>query len=111
MYAQNIYWVHNDAIVYEYRGLTEDDRYYVLVTFPIDAPILLSSSDPEQNTNENALPLPLPLPVEPVERDEAIREYNQEAERQLDLLAGDDFAPGLGLLDALVASIRIGPLP
>ena len=57
MYAQNIYWVHNDAIVYEYRGFTEDDRYYVLVTFPIDAPILLSSSDPEQNTNENALPL------------------------------------------------------
>jgi hypothetical protein len=109
MYAQNLYWVHNDAIVYEYRGFSEDGRNYVLVTLPIDAPILLSSSDPERNTNENAIPLPLPLPADPTERDDAIRAYNEEAERQLDMLAAEEFVPGLGILDALVTSIKIGP--
>ena len=110
MYGQDIYWANNDAIVYEYRGLTEDGQYYVLVTFPLDAPILLSSFDPEQNTNEGALPVPFPLPTDPVERDTAIREYNQEVERQLDLLVAEDFVPDLGLLDALVNSIRIEAL-
>jgi hypothetical protein len=109
MYAQNIYWVHNDAIRYEYRGLTEDGQYYVVVTSPVDAPILLSGSDPEQNTNEGALPLPLPLPADPDARDKLIREYNQVAERQLDQLAAEDFVPDLGVLDALVTSISIGP--
>lgn len=111
MYGQDIFWANNDAIVYEYRGLTEDGQCYVLVTFPVDAPILLSGFDPEQNTNEGALPVPFPLPTDPVERDNAIQEYNQEAERQLDLLAAEDFMPDLALLDALVTSTRIEALP
>lgn len=111
MYAQDIYWVHNDAIVYDFQGFTEYEQYYVLVTFPIDAPILLSCSDPEKNTNEGALPIPDPMPDDGFARIDAIEEYNREAERQLDLLAAGEFAPDLGLLDTLVASLRIEASP
>jgi hypothetical protein len=38
-----------------------------------------------------------------------MREYNQEAQRQLDLLDGSNFTPDLGLLDALVGSLLIEP--
>jgi hypothetical protein len=107
MYAQDIYWVSNESIVYDFQGFTDDEQYYVLVTFPIDAPILLSSSDPEKNTNAGALPVPVPLPDDPFERQDVIAEYNREAERQLDLLAAEDFVPDLGALDALVVSLRI----
>jgi hypothetical protein len=107
MYGQDMYWVSNESVVYEFQGFTEDEQYYVLVTFPIDAPILLSSSDPEKNTNEGALPVPSPLPDDPFERIDVIAEYNREAERQLDLLAAADFVPDLSVLDALVVSLRI----
>jgi hypothetical protein len=110
MYGQNIFWANNEALVYDFQAYTDDEQYYVRITFPIDAPILLSTYDPEQNTNEGALPVPSPLP-DPPERDSAIVEYNREAARQLDLLAAGDFAPALWVLDALVASVRVEPSP
>lgn len=109
MYGQDVFWANNDAIVYDYQGFTEDKQYYVLVTFPVDAPILLSAFEPKENTNEEAIPVPDPLPDDPAQLDDAIQEYNQEVERQLDLLAATDFVPDLAVLDALVASLQIEP--
>jgi ligand-binding sensor domain-containing protein len=107
MYGHNIFWANSADITYDYQGFTDDERYYVFVTLPIDAPILLSTSSPEENTNEGAIPVPAPLPDDFAQLNAAIQEYNQEVKQQLDLLAAADFTPSLDVLDALVTSLRI----
>ncbi len=109
MVGQMGYFANNEALLYEYRGFTEDGRFYILVTIPLDAPILFSGYEPDQNTNPNAIPLPAPLPDDFAARNQMMLAYNQEAEQQLDLLPAADFIPGLDLLDALVASLHIEP--
>ena len=111
MYGQNVFWANNEDVLYDYQGSTEDRQHYVLVTFPIDTPILLTTSDPSANTNEAAVPVPSPLPEDFAQLDAAVGEYNRAAERALDLLAPPDFSPSLDALDALVASLRIEPVP
>jgi threonine/homoserine/homoserine lactone efflux protein len=106
MRGQDGFFANNEAVVYDFHGLTDDGQYYVVATFPIDAPILLSTYDPAENTNEAALPLP-ELPDDGDELIAVMRDYNQEAQRQLDLLDGVSFNPALQLLDALVASLRV----
>ncbi len=108
MRGQDGYYANNEAIVYDFHGLTDDGRYYVVVEFPIDAPILLSSYDPEENTNPKAIPAP------GIRRDDpqwapTMIEYNREAARQLEELNDSSFTPALGLLDALVDSLHITP--
>jgi hypothetical protein len=109
MKGQNTVLANNESVVYEFHGLTDDGQYYVAATFSIDAPMLLSTCcDPADNTNEAAIPVP-ELPEDDVERGAVMREYNQEAQRQLDALDSSGFVPDLGLLDALVTSLLITP--
>jgi hypothetical protein len=110
MKGQDTVLANNESVAYEFHGLTDDGQYYVAAVFPIDAPILLSTYDLAENTNEAAVPVP-ELPTDDVEMGAVMREYNQEAQRQLDSLGGSDFTPDLGLLDALVSSILIEPPP
>ncbi len=108
--GQNTVWANNESIVYEFHGLTGDGRYYVSATFPIDAPILLSTYDPAENVNEGAIPVPeLPAAPRDVQQDAVMRGYNQEAQRQLDLLDASRFTPDLGPLDALIGSLQVEP--
>jgi hypothetical protein len=109
MRAQMGYLANNEALVYDFHGLTDDGQYYVEVTFPIDAPILLSSYDPAENTNEGAFLVP-EIPEGPPFGETlkgVLLEYNQEAQRQLDALEGASFIPDLGLIDALVGSLLV----
>jgi hypothetical protein len=108
MKGQDLVLANNGSVEYEFHGLTDDGRYYVEAMFPIQAPILLSTYDPAENTNEAAIPVP-ELPADDVQRGVVMREYNQEAQRQLDMLDGSSFTPALGLLDALVASLLVAP--
>ena len=107
MRGQTAFWANNDEIVYDYHGLTEDGRYYVNITIPIDAPILIDSFDPANNTNPNALPVPEPA-ADPVEEIIQMGEYNALAEKQLGDLSEAAYTPDLTLLDALVASLIVG---
>jgi hypothetical protein len=93
--------------VYDYQGFTDDGEYYIYVTYPIDAPILLSAADPKKNTNEGAIPVPDPLPDDYDELYTVMQEYNQDVARQLDQLANAEFMPGLDVLDELVTSLRV----
>ncbi len=108
MKGQDVVLANNESVVYEFHGLTGDGQYYVVVTFPIDAPLLLSTYDPAKNANKAALPVP-ELPADVAQRGAVMREYNQEAQRQLDRLDGSSFAPDLGLLDALAGSLLVMP--
>jgi hypothetical protein len=109
MKGQDTVYANNESVVYEFHGLTDDGQYYVAATLPIDAPMLLSACcDPAENTNEDAIPVPA-LPDDDVQAGAVIREYNREAQRQLDALDGSSFTPNLELLDALVGSLLITP--
>jgi hypothetical protein len=109
MRGQNGYLANNEAVVYDFHGLTDDGQYYVEVIFPIDAPILLSTYDPAENTNEGAFLVP-EIPEGPPFGETlkgVMLEYNQEAQRKLDALESASFIPDLGLLDALVSSLLV----
>ena len=110
MKGQETVYANNESVVYEFHGLTDDDQYYVAATFPIDAPMLLSACcDPAKNTNAAAIPAP-ELPDDDAEAGAVLRDYNWEAQRQLDALDSSGFTPDLALLDELVRSLLITPL-
>ena len=109
MYGQDVFWANNEDLVYAFEGFTDDGAYYASIIVPIDAPVLLSAADPNENTNSAALPVPAELPSDHGELSNTIGDYNREVARRLDLLDGADFDPRLGVLDALVASLRIDP--
>ncbi len=108
MNGQDLVLANNESVEYEFHGLSDDGQYYAMVIFPIEAPILLSTYDPAENTNKAAIPAPQ-LPDDEMQIGVVMREYNQEAQRQLDLLAGYSFMPDLELLDALVDSLLLTP--
>ena len=102
MRGQDGFFANNEDLAYDFQGFTADEQYYVSIIVPIDAPLLLNTADPEENANPAAI---LPQP------DEDEMTYNQRIEQQLDLLALEDFAPSLSVLDALAASLQIEPPP
>jgi hypothetical protein len=102
MYGQMGYFANNETLLYEYRGITGDGRFYILITFPLDASILLSTYDPTANTNPMAIPVP---------DNTAAMAYNQMIAKQLTLLPATEFTPNLDLLDALVVSLQVSSLP
>lgn len=110
MRGQDGFFANNEDLVYDFQGLTDDEQYYVSIIIPIDAPILLSTADPDENENAAAIPVP-ELPSNYNELSDVIQEYNQEATQQLNQLAAADFTPSLDVLDALVASLRIEAPP
>ncbi|MCP5095060.1 MAG: hypothetical protein GY943_05880, partial [Chloroflexi bacterium] len=107
MRGQDGYFANNEALLYDFQGYTDDGRFYILITIPIDAPILLSTIDPAQNSNPNAIPVPDELPTDYIALSGVIFEYNQEIAQRLELLAAADFTPGLDVLDTLVISLQI----
>jgi hypothetical protein len=104
--GQDGYPVNNEALRYEFQGLTADGKFFVEFVYYIDAPNLISTYDPAENTNEKAFLVP-ELPDDFPERAQAINEYNAEAERLLQELSTDEFTPDLALLDVLVRSLLI----
>ena len=109
MRAQNGYFANNEALIYDFHGLSSDGQYYVEVQYPIDAPILLSTYDPAENTNKGAIPVPELPDEDPFSYaiKSLMHEYNLEAQRQLELLEDASFVPDLGILDALAGSLML----
>lgn len=106
MRGQDGYFANNEAIMYHFCGLTNDGKYYIEVMAQIDAPNLLSNYNPDENTNEAAIPVPEPR-GEGEQLIDTMRQYNQEAQAQLETLEGADFTPSLELLDGIVRSIKV----
>ena len=97
---------NNELLRYVFLGLTKDRQYLVSLYYEIDAPNLLSSGDPAQNTNENAFDKAEWFDWQNADP-QRVQDYNDEASWQLQGLAQDAFTPGLALLDALVASLVV----
>lgn len=107
--AQIGVFANNEALVYDFHGITDDGLHCVNVIFPIDAPILLSTHDPKENTNEEAIRVPDVPDEDPggTILNDTIVEYNQEAQQQLDHLSSSSYIPDLNFLDEPVGSIQI----
>ncbi|RCK76804.1 MAG: hypothetical protein ANABAC_3229 [Anaerolineae bacterium] len=88
-FAQDVAPIYNQALIYTYQGITNDQLWYVAAVLPISHPSLPDTSDEaEQEINDPPA------------------YYSQIAE-QLSLEDADSFLPSLTLLDALVSSLRV----
>jgi hypothetical protein len=106
MRGQDGFFANNEAVIYDFHGLTADGRYYVNVTIPIDIPFLIDTYNPSLNSNENAYPIP-ELPDDYQQATILMRDYNAEVKALIDELPEAEFMPDLALLDALVASLVV----
>lgn len=94
-FAQEMRPVNNQDLLYTFQGLTDDDAYYVAAFFPLTAPILPDTPQVD-DVEEFAANFPL---------------YLRQTKAALDQLAPAEFAPDLGLFDAVVTSLRVEPEP
>ena len=88
-WGQDLYPLSNERLFYAFRGLDDENRYYVAVTLPVDA-----ASWP-------------PLPEKCESNGECCEAYNQEAQALLAAARESDFEPNLAALDEVVTSLRI----
>lgn len=87
---------------YEFRGLTDDGRFYVSATLPVGAPALAASRDAASHEGYT-------LPRDPGGRRErqAYAAYVERVRRKLERLRAEQFAPDLRLYDEMLSSLEI----
>lgn len=85
--------ITNQNLYYFFDGFTADGRYYVNLSYPIDAPILEDSGDFTDEEREAA------------EADFDAYVLNQMS--PLGDLTADEFSPSLAVLDEMIASIAV----
>ena len=98
-YAQYYAPINNNELIYQFQGLTEDDRYYIFAILPITAPILPENEKPDAPIPAGGIPIPGDIGVS--------NTYYFSVTEKLNSLAPDDFTPSLNMLDALIQSIHV----
>ena len=94
--------LNSQQVSYEFRGLTDDGRFYVSATFPAGAPVLAATRDAASHDGYT-------LPQSPGGRREARRyaAYVERVRLKLERLRPEQFAPDLRLYDELLSSLEI----
>ncbi len=103
-YAQYSAPANNQELFYTFQGLTADGAYYIVATFPITAPGLGESSDPNAAVPVGGVAYPK------IGSPEA--EWTSYYAAVTDLLtatAPKAFIPTLAQLDTLIESMRVAP--
>lgn len=100
--GQTSVMANNQDLRYIVRGYDNTNQWSVYVDLPIDAAVLPSHPDPNQNTNPQAYQ-PLPASDNPV----SIEAYNLAVVPVVEQLATSHFTPRLDLLDQLVQSLVV----
>lgn len=96
--------INGQQVSYEFRGLTDDGRFYVSASFPVGAPALAATRDAAGHEGY-ALP---PHPGRATARDgRRYAAYVERVRRKLERLRPEQFTPGLRLYDELLSSIEI----
>ena len=86
---------------YEFRGLTDDGRFYVSATFPVGAPVLAATRD--AMTHDGYM---LPRELDRRQR-QKYAAYVERVRRKLERLRPGQFDPDLRLYDELLSSLDI----
>lgn len=95
-YAQIFVGADNRALEYRYQGLTEDRRFFVDASFPIDAPELYQDYVRDPNTTDEFADF---------------EAYTDDSSDFFDGLDPQTFTPSLIDLDLLMTSLRIEATP
>lgn len=96
--------VNNHELFYHFQGFTNDGEYYIVAIFPITAPGLGESSDPESAVAIGGVAYP--SMGDPSDDWEA---YYTAAANLLDSTSPESFTPSLSQLDALIQSMQVAP--
>lgn len=96
IYAQYPAPVNNQDLFYNFQGLTDDGRYAVSISMPVNHPSLPASPSVFSQSEMEAI----------------INDYDgyrSEMAAELSARSGGEFTPDLAKLDALVASLEVKP--
>ena len=95
---------NNHELFYQFQGFSADGEYYIVAIFPITAPGLGESSDPESAVAIGGVAYP--SMGDPSDDWEA---YYTAAANLLDSTSPESFTPSLSQLDALIHSMWVAP--
>lgn len=96
--------VNNHELFYQFQGFSADGEYYIVAIFPITAPGLSESSDPESAVAIGGVAYP--KMGDPSDNWKA---YYAAAASLLDATSPEAFTPSLSQLDALIQSMWVAP--
>ena len=94
-YGQDISPINNEALFYTFQGITNDGKYYVSAILPVNHSSLPKNYDEGMQDKD----------YETFSQD--YKNYVVGIEKQLNEQNDDSFNPQLGLLDAMIKSIKI----
>jgi hypothetical protein len=104
-YGQGIGPISNSGTFYNYQGLTNDGKYYVVAVLPVQAPILQNRDDPNASAPAGGIPFPGLSSTDM----KTYEDYFKAVAGKLDAVPEDQFSPSLAQLDALMQSISVSP--
>lgn len=100
-YAQYAAPVNNHELVYEFQGLTNDGKYYIIAVLPVSSSILAEDAKPDAAIPPGGVAVP----------DSGIADaaYYDAVTAALNAMYPDSFNPSLFQLDTLISSITVTP--
>lgn len=105
-FAQDVWPVNNEDLLYVFQGLTNDGRYYVSAFLPVRASFLPDHVDePEAVPAVDGVSFPK---FTSMSFDSEYAGYQQAITHKLDTTPPEEFSPTLSKLDELVESLLIG---
>jgi hypothetical protein len=102
-YAQYVATANNSYLFYNFQGLTDDGKYYILAILPTSHPLLAFDEKPETIVPEGGIPFP------GYDNPDAVAPYYDSVVTLLNQQAANSFMPTLTDLDRLIESITITP--
>lgn len=94
--------LNSQQVSYEFRGLTDDERFYVYATFPAGAPALSANRDAASHDGYT-----LPPQLGGKRERQQYAAYVERVRRKLERLRPEQFQPDLRLYDELLSSLEI----
>jgi hypothetical protein len=96
--------VNNHELFYQFQGFTNDGEYYIVAIFPLTAPGLGESSDPESAVAIGGVAYP-----QMGDPSDDWKAYYTAATNLLDATSPESFTPSISQLDALIQSMWVAP--
>ena len=93
--------VNNHELFYQFQGLTDDGKYYIVAILPVTSSILAEDEKPESPVPSGGVQLPAGGGPD--------QAYYDAVTKALDGMYEDSFNPSLFQLDALIQSITVAP--
>lgn len=92
--------VNNHELIYTFQGFTNDGRFYVAATLPINAGFLSVDANPQSPVPPDGIPFDWNDP-------QAMPAYLQAVKQRLESVPPESFVPNLSALDEMIASLKV----